>query len=66
MIDLLVVLGLIAFGVYNAAIELYCLYTGQPTISNRAQRWTHRNVQIAALLILALGWLVAHFTGVPG
>ena len=66
MIDIALVLGLIAFAVYNAAIEMYCLWTGQPTISKRAQWWTHRNVQITALLILALGWLVAHFTGVPG
>lgn len=66
MIDWLVAIGAVAFVAYNGIIEAYCLLTGEPTISARVQRWTHRNVQITALVLLALGWLVAHFTGVPG
>jgi hypothetical protein len=66
MIDVaLVILGAI-FAACLSVIEAYCIWTGQPTISHRLQEWARRNVQIAVFLGVVVGWLVAHFTGMPG
>jgi hypothetical protein len=66
MIDVLLIVGFAAYVAFNAVIEGYTVLMGKPTISNRLQRFFSRNVQIAVLVGVIVGWLVAHFTGVAG
>lgn len=66
MIDLILAAIGLAFVGALAVIEAVCVLTGQATISRRIQEWARRNVQIAVFLGVVAGWLIAHFSGIPG
>ena len=66
MVNLVLASGSLIFIAFLAAVEGFTIWTGHPTISARLQRFASKNVQIACLVALVVGWLVAHFTGYSG
>jgi hypothetical protein len=65
MSAILAVVSLLYLGLLAVA-ELVCVLTSRPTISDRLQGWVRGNVQLAVAVAVLVGWLVAHFTGMPG
>lgn len=66
MIDSLLLIAASLFICALTLIEGFAIVTRQPTISGRIQGWAQRNVQLAVLVGVITGWLIAHFTGWPG
>jgi hypothetical protein len=66
VVTLALILGSLTYLIFLTAVEGYTVWAKQPTISKRLQGFASKNVQIAVLAALVVGWLAAHFTGYPG